>query len=388
MKGEIPLKCVICGVDFPDGSAFCPFCGSAATTSQTPLVPEPVIDQPQPEFQPTPGVQPSPPDIPENKPPKKRWVPGHVARIFLRIGTVLLSILLSLSLLMTIFVIDFKMLTNESTVERVIDSVLRDSPEGQLMMLAKGSSDDDSASQLQDALVDLIYDALKKNDDGNKITATKDQISEFLARSDSDKFLSDKLTGLMSDLINGTEETHIRSKDVIKLLENNEDLAQEIFGKDVNAKMKEDIRRFIDEHDIDRVIHKEIFPKIREANLGGILSISGVLDMVQTLTSPMALVLLILLDIILIGLLLLTNWMRIWATMRSVGTCFTTIGCLVAIPTLLIQIIPLPLPEKILTFLRLPVSVVAPVHYIVLGVGILLTIGSFIVRIFERKPRQ
>lgn len=398
-KGEIPLKCAICGSEFPEGSEFCPFCGTPVPppTASAPTQPFTPPTAPEDPFTP-PAPAPQPPlhekakkeKIRKEKAPKgKGWNPGPIARIFLRLGSVILSFLLSISLAATVLTVDMQLLTSESTVERVISSVLRERNGSQLSVLAKGSSDDQSiTAELQDTLVDMIYDTLKQNDDENKITASKEQISEFLTRSDSDKFLSDKLSGLMEDLINGTENTHIRSADVIKLLDRNEDLAEEILGSEVNAQMKQDIKRFMDEKDIDRLIHKEIFPKIREFNVGGILSVSAALDFIRTLASPSILILLILLDIVLIGLLLLTHWLRIGATMRCVGTCFTSVGAFFALPTLVIQFGLLPLPEALLMLMQLLTSVVAVAHYALPIIGIVLLLSSLIVRIVELKTRR
>jgi len=386
------LHCPACGAPLEAGSAFCPYCGTAVTVTTLPqdpfadlfpaTTPEPPAPQPEP--------------VKEEKPPKKekpsrerRWNPGPVSRIFLRIGSVLLSLVLSVALFATVLTVDMQTLTSESTIEQVIESVMLQDTDASLLVLAKNSKDDDSAAaRLQDKLVDMIYDVLKKNDTEGRITATKDQISEFLSRSDSDKFLSNKISGLMDDLINGTDNTRIRSSDVIKLLERNEDLALEVFGKDVNEKMKTDIKKFMDDKDIDRLIHKEIFPKIRESSIVGILSVSSLLSFAQMMASPVTLILLILLDIVLIGLLLLTHWLRIGATMRCVGTCFTSVGSLFAVPTLIIQLGILPLAEELTIVLQLLTALVAVFHYVVLGIGILLLISSLIVRIIELKTRR
>lgn len=364
------MKCVICGDEIPEGSSFCPFCGSSATTSIPPQ-PDPVAVPEEPPVLPQDEVA-----YEEEKVPKKKAT-NPIVNVLLRIASVLLSILLSISVVATILSIDLKLLTSEATVERVLDSVLED----------HGEDDNSFTAKLQEELVDIVYDTLKKKDKG-KITATKEQVSEFMAKADADKLISDKISGLMNDLINGTDDTHIRSKDVIRLLEDNEELVEETLGKQVDSKMKQDIQSFMDDQNIDRKIHKEIFPAIRKANLGGILSVSAILDLAQTLTATTTVILLILLDLVLIGLILLAKRLRISAAMRSSGRCLTGIGAGFTVFTLIAQFLPLPFDSRFLVLLRLPASIIAPVHYTVLGLGIALLIGSLIARIVERRSQQ
>lgn len=332
-----------------------------------------MIDPPEPE-----------PIIEETlpKPPRQKWKPNLLTRVILRLVSFLLCVVLVHTLLLTALLVDIQLLSDKDHVGRIIESALRGEPAINSLSLARDYGSRKGSSTVHDLLVSVVYDALNDNGDGD-VTITKDQISEFLERSSADEFIREKATGFVSDFINGTENTHISSDDVIALMEENEALIEEVFGTKVDGKMKADIENFIGENNIGGLFHQQITDTIKNIRIFG-FSINDLLQGLRALTSPVTMVVLIILDFVLIGLLFLTNWLRLWATMRCTGVCLSCAGGLLSVPMVLLQLMPDILGGTVANVINTLLSVIAPVHYIMFGAGIVLIIAAFIVKVTSK----
>ena len=253
------MFCPKCGAEVLEGTRFCYQCGAPVEVQENPVAAEPIIPQPVavepqvavPEAEP---VFPTP-SAPKEKKPKKSFKPSPPVRILLRIASVLLSLLLIGSLIATALVIDGQRLTDQESVTKVVDSVLQD-------------TSSEAAESTRENLVDLVVAEMKARG-GEKMTVTKEQVLEFLDNSDAEDFMSEKIAGFVTDFVNGTEETTLRKSEVIEVLEENEQAAEKAFGVELNGTLKQDVTNFMERNDVEKIIRKKVFTRIRSTHLLG-----------------------------------------------------------------------------------------------------------------------
>lgn len=377
------MFCPKCGSEVLEGTKFCYQCGAPVEAQENPvmtepevpveepIIPQPVVEEPQAAVPEAAPILQTPPAKKEKK-PKKDFKPSPPVRILLRIASVVLSLLLIGSLIATALVIDGQRLTNQDSVTEVVDSVLQD-------------NSSKAAETTRENLVELVVEELKTRG-GDKMTVTKEQVLEFLDNSDAGDFMSEKIAGFVTDFVNDTEETTLRKSEVIEMLEENEQATEEAFGVEMNGTLKQDVTNFMERNDVEKIIRKKVFTKVKSMNLLGDYDIGELLEDFREMTSVTTLIMLILLDILLIGLLWLTSWFRVGVTMKRVGVTMVVAGGLLSIPTVLLQLVPIG-GGLMAGIIQTLVGVMAPVHYTLLGLGVVFIIGGIVVKILTKAAK-
>lgn len=411
------MICEYCGTPLEEGMTFCTQCGAAQTPPPPPepqpdfsapttvLTPDMAPPAPQPVRPPEPVSPPKPAPQPKAVKTKK---PLHPAlAVLLKIATVLLCLVLSASLLATMLVLDLQQLTSKNGLTKVAEDLLCEQPAVGFNRIsaAPGGMDAVSADQVdQDDLVAWLYDTLKTQY-GDEMKVTQEQMQSFLDQSTAKDYVSDKLASYVSDFVNGTSETELPTEEILDLLDENMDLAEEIFGMKIDRKVKSELTAFLEKNDINEMIQTQVIEQLQNTEIPGGASLLGnltghtgeiytVADLMadlQLVTSPGVLIVLIVLDLILMGLLLLTNRLRFGPMLVSAGVPTLVVGILMSLPVALIQLLPLVLGSTlgvaniVLDLLVALVGPIAPVHYGTAIVGLLLIIIGGVITPSKKK---
>lgn len=401
------MFCENCGTKLTDDIAFCPECGTprtlepevemeppmpAATAEPAPVltVEAPVIPAAEPVCEPVVVAQPQKVKQPKKeKQPKKPMNPAAV--VLLKILSVLLTICLVASMTVTVVLADLHLLTRKESVEKITGQILSaPTQSATAITAAKGGLKINASGLTEDGLTDLIYDALKDHY-GNEMTATKEQLSSFLEKSDAKDYIAEKVAGYTGDFLNGTEETTITEKEIARLIDENAGLIESEFGVKVDGKLRQDAMKFVRESKIGEKIRTEVIGKIEDFSLfpNSSFTVGKLVKWLQTLTSLSTVLILIAIDLALIVALFFAKRMRLGATMTSVGITATSIGFTFALPTLLVQLlsgtIAAAIGSVLAGVLGALIGIMAPVHYGLLIGGVVLLIGGIIVRVTVRK---
>ena len=382
------MRCSNCGAQMRDGLAFCTSCGTSLSA------PVPGVEQAayQPPVQPRqqPRVEMAPAR-------KKKKAPGPAGRVLLRLASVLICLCLGLSLLVTAVVIDLHRLTSQKQLRKTVESILTPADAVgpaplAVMGLALEEPSEESMYEMEvsldistDELVDMVYDALEE-EYGEELTVTKSQLRRFYEESTLKDRLSEKVAAYMTDVIQGTDDTQITKRDIVDVIEENEDLIEDVFHVRVDGAMRQEVLQFINVEELNDAIRTQVILEVQEAELGG-MSVEELMEILRGWSSGGVMWALIIVDILLIGLLFLTNWGRVASALRCASIPMICVGVLLAIPTLIAQL--LVGGQSILDVLICSLlGVIAPVHYIMLLLGVLLLIGSFVVKIFVKLAEE
>lgn len=390
-----PAFCPRCGNALRPGSQFCGRCGA-------PAQPTPV--QPVTVPQSAPAAEGKKPKQKKEKPQRTRKikrVPPLGVRILLRFLSFLLCLVLCASILATAVVLDLRQVTKKDNMDKVLTSLLSGSVEAQNSLLVGAVGGDSSGSgDSLDAILDWTYDYLKDYF-GDEMTITQDQMKEFVDRSTAKEALTDKLASYVEDFLNGTQNTEITTDEIIEIIDDNEKLIEEIFGDyEVNVdieQVKADVEEFVAENDLNEMIREEVFEVIETTPiLGDDMTVKDLLEQFRFVSSNTALVILICINVLIIVLLFFTNWMRLYATLNWAGTSLVIVGGLLALPTLLLQLMPNVVgdlfsaslgtaqADMISGLVGVVVKLIAPVHYTILLVGLAMLICSIVIKIVKK----
>lgn len=375
--------CVHCGAELREDQQFCTKCGTA-TVVPTPVVVKPVIVTP-PVYEP-----PTPPAPPKTK--KKKKGPGPGARVFLRLLSFLLCLCLTASLLLTVVVLDLRQMTSRDNLQRVISSSLTLRLPNTATVTPGGTGT--ASSKSDESILRWVYDSLKE-ELGPEMEASYAQMEEFLEKSSAKDFLAEKSASYLSDLLAGTNDTDISRREIAQLINENADLIEEVFGETVTPAMREDVLNMVESAKLDQLIEQELIQQVRQTSITGGAdgyTVEQLLADLNYYTSDNVLWALVAINLLIVLLLLFTNWFRLSNTLKCAAIPMIVLGILLSIPTVLLQILPTLLTDTIGGLvggiIGAVVSLFAPVHYITLVAGIVLLILSFIVKGFSKLAEE
>ncbi len=405
-----PTFCPYCGNTLRPGSQFCGRCGRSLAAAAQPAPVQPIaVPVAAPQSAPEESGKTAKQKKEKADKPKRALKAKHVpplgVRILLRFLSFLLCLVLCVSILATAVVLDLRQLTKKDNMDQLLTSMLSGSVEtpNSLLVGAVGGQSSGSGDSL-DTILDWTYDYLKDYF-GDEMTVTQEQMKEFVERSTAKEALTDKLSSYVDDFLNGTQNTEITADEIIEIIDENEKLIEEVFGEyEVNVdieKVKEDVEEFVAENDLNAMIREEVFEVIETTPiLGDDMTVKDLLEQFRFVTSDTALVILICINVLIIVLLFFTNWMRLYATLNWAGTSLVIVGGLLALPTLLLQLMPNIIgdlfsaslgtaqADMISSLVGLIVKLIAPVHYILLLVGLAMLICSIVIKIVKKVAAE
>lgn len=414
------MICEYCGTSLEEGAALCPLCGAVQTRTPSPVtISEPDPNQtfaPIPESKPEPEAEPVP--APQPEPPAKRAGIHPALRVLLSLCTVVLCVLLCVSLVATSLVMDLQRLTSENGLSAMVGDLLWERPSdiaaGRFSASFGGIGNMDidlgDLGGLKDAqpenLVDFVYDALK-DQYGDEIKITPDQVQTFVEESTAKDFVSDKLVSYGTDLLTGQNNTTISNDEILGLIDENLDLVESTFGVTVDRSFRTQVEEFLNENDINGMIQKNIMEPVSQMEIPGLTPLLSALSgftgttatftdlmvQLQVIASARTLTMLMLVNAILVILLLLTNRLRIGSTFISAGVPALITGTLLALPVALIQLLPVLLGSSLglatiaVNLIGALAGRIAPVHYGMAITGLVLIIIGAIIKAVTKKAK-
>jgi len=338
----------------------------------------------------------------------KKQLPTGV-RVLLGFISVLLCIVLFVCSLVTILVADLGLLTSKGGLQKLIQDVLFSTsaparpgfaPAGVLVgrnPVRMNELENAAGFDLGDidlsglvngdgaegALADIIYGIMEEQLPEEEIPFSKEDVTEFVEQSTLTEFLSDKVSGIVVDVINGEATTTITKEDVMGLLEENKELIEDTFKTEIPDEVIESVGQFVEESKISETIQQsvaeivgvEIVPTtpatpdpenpgntigstttdvqkpifrpgdlevLQDVTSGNVsdMGVKEALAMVRIITSPAVLIGCIAICLLISGLLFLTNWGRPNAALRCSGISYFIAGLLFLIPSAVAQFAP------------------------------------------------
>lgn len=347
----------------------------------------------------------------------KKQLPTGV-RVLLGFISVLMCIVLFVCSLVTILIADLGLLTSKGGLQKLIQDVLFSTsaparpgfaPAGVLPGRSpvrlneaenvggfdlggidlSGLVNGDGADG---ALADIIYGIMEEQFPEEEIPFSKEDVTEFVEQSTLPEFISDKISGIVVDVINGEVTTTITKEDVEQLLEENKELIEDTFQTEIPDEVIESVGTFVEESKLSETIQQSVAeivgveapsatvpgdapeasvspdadkpgssagtskpsankkPLFRPGDLevlqdvaSGNISEMGIkeaLALVRVITSPAVLIGCIAVCLLISGLLFLTNWGRPNAALRCSGISYFLAGLLFLLPSAVAQFSP------------------------------------------------
>lgn len=370
------------------------------------------IPQEQPSFSDdmsAPTVLDEPAPQPEQSRPgkKKGFHPNLAARIFLRLGTILLCVCLTVSLLLTALVADVRRLTDGDTLRGVITSILNPNasdskaaltgavgvsavdPEEIISQVNPQAIASDVGSMANtDALLDMIYEELTAQY-SEEIEFSKEQLADLYNQSTLPEFLADKLASCAEDVIHGTDNTRVTEEEIIALLEDNAQLIEALLGIKVTDELKQKAVEFFNGLGFESLLREELVAQISKLTLGEDgMTVEKLMEKLRQLTSLSVLWMLIGIDLALAVLLWLTNWLRLGATLRSISIPMLIDGLGLSAPVLLLDLLISPDNTVVYPIVHALTAPIIPVHYGMLAGGVVLLIAGIVVSVVSRNKTK
>lgn len=340
----------------------------------------------------------------------KKKLPTGV-RVLLGFVSVLLCIVLFLCSIVTILVADLSLLTSKGGLQKLIQDVLFSTsaparpgfapagvlpgrvpvrlttPEEDMMAGFDFGSLDLSGIVAGDgsssAIADMLYGILEEQFPEEQIPISKEDVTNFVEESTLTEFISDKVSGIVVDVINGEVTTTITKEEVVELLEENKELIEDTFKTEIPDEVIESVGTFVEESKLSETIQQSVAdivgvevappapstpdaenpgntigsttssnkkPIFRPSDLevldnvtSGDVSDMGVgeiLALVRIVTSPAVLIGCIAVCLLISALLFLTNWGRPNAALRCSGIPYFIAGLLFLLPSAAAQFAP------------------------------------------------
>lgn len=340
-------------------------------------------------------------------------------RLLMQFLSVIVCLVLTISLLATAILLDIRLMTSTGGIQTIINAVLSGSSSsnpstaapGNGYVVSLGSTDSLSGenSQIPDdleipsdaltdtnILTDYVYDMIQ-NSVGEETTVTKDQVQNFIDESTIKDYTTEKAASYINDAITGEEKTTITAEELMKLFEDNQQLMEEHFNITVTDEMKEDlhtqVKKVIEEEDINGVIRQEINKIMEQPIEGTDYTIKDIMAAINQITSDSVIFPAIGLCLILIALLMLLNFYKLPKGLSWASSSFISVGLLLSIPMIIIRSTPELLTQMAPESAGLGqivldlTSIITPVHYGILIVGVLMLVSSIVWRILARIRR-
>ena len=432
------MFCSNCGKTLPDGAGFCDACGhrvqsndtAAATAVENPIlndvptveipVPTPAVPVPEVPVPPIPVPVPAAPveqPKPRPEPQKTKRRKPHIGlRIPMQILSFVLCLVLMASLLATVVLADLNRVTSAGGIKQLINAVLvpNSAPTTVHPVGAAGTSGitseegeipDDLLTELPEdvftsddptgALVEWIMEMVEDTY-GEELPVTQEQVESFLEKSTVTDFVAEKVASYAEDYINGTANTTITADEIMDLIEENEELLKEELNvtltPEVKQELKQTVEDVVEETDLNTVIREEVFATVDEAieentaSMGG-MSRDELMGIVRMLTSARTLLLAIAVCLVLMLLICALNFYNVPGGLTWISVACMIMGLIVAAPVAVVQLAPdllrslLQDAGPVVPLLISFVGVLAPIHYGLFVLGLLILIGSIVWRI-------
>ncbi len=318
-------------------------------------------------------------------------------------------------------VLDLRVMTSQGGLEKLVSQLITPSL-SEVPAIRMDESipvQGETVENVTGALVDFVYAQLEQQF-GEEIPVTKDAVNQFLEESTAKEFLVEKVSGAVTDFVNGTNETTISAKEVAELLRENAPLVKEAFNVEVTEDTIKKVEEQLKENPLitqmeqqgiagvlEETLEKTLDETLKDSGLGEVLESSGLgeilgtdgsggvaetlslakkaMAMVRMLISNQVILAFAVALLVLILLVFLLNW-SIPKSLSDVGFVMLFAGLILSAPNLLLA----GNSQQLAVMLGSGASLisgflasVAVVHYSILGAGLGLIFLAIVAKIIK-----
>lgn len=335
--------------------------------------------------------------------------PLFPVRVVFQVLSAILCFVLALSLAGTVILLDLKQMTSSDGLQTVIPALLSGNQSAQPQAAAGGYlvrlSDTQPAGDISltpdmltssSLLTDYIYDIMQGSL-GRETEISREQVQSFLDASTITDYASEKAASYISDAIRGEETTTITSDELMQLFEENSALLEEHFDvtitDEITGNLRTQVEKVVEENDINAAIRENVNQALDTPIEGTDYTAKDVMQAIGRITSAKTIAGALALCLVLCGLLLLLNYYRLSKGLRWIASACTTAGLPLAIAALVLQVSPQLLAEAVPQLAQAGqsiaalVSLIAPIHYGLLALGLALLVLSIVLSILGKARR-
>ena len=350
-----------------------------------------------------------------------RKKPPALIRLVMQIVSLLMCLTLIASLITTVLLADIRSLTSSGGIEKIITALF--TPESSMQMpdptidpvanalpvhkLNSTTGTEDGTQIPED--VEIPMDALTNSDAmtefvtgfvesllGEEAAADPENVSRFIEESTVMDFFAAKISSFVSDAFSGNQSATITAEEIMQLLDENQALLEDIFKIEITDEQKEQIGSQVNdmlaEADLDNTIRQSI-DDLTSTPIEGMdgMTVGDLMQTIQKISQPGVILLAFGFCLLLMLGMCLLNFYNIPQALRWCGFPCLISGAILSAPLLVINASPAILEEAmpdtaaLMTVVDAALSVVAPLHFGILILGVAMIVLSFLWRLFFKR---
>ena len=191
----------------------------------------------------------------EKKARKPRSVP---VKILMGLVAFILCVVMFVISLVGILILDVRAVVSRNGISQIVSQLISgqvfSGPARPALAAGVGGGtvymDDFSVGgNMSGMLVDWAYDMLK-DQFGDEMPITKEQVQTFVEESTVQDFVSDKVAGIVEDFYSGKSETTITVEEITQLIEENKEIIEEQFDIEITEEALEAVDTMLEESGI------------------------------------------------------------------------------------------------------------------------------------------
>lgn len=347
--------------------------------------------------------------------------PPALIRLVMQIVSLLMCLTLIASLITTVLLADIRSLTSSGGIEKIITALF--TPESSMQMpdptidpvanalpvhkLNSTTGTEDGTQIPED--VEIPMDALTNSDAmaefvtgfvesllGEEAAADPENVSRFIEESTVMDFFAAKISSFVSDAFSGNQSATITAEEIMQLLDENQALLEDIFKIEITDEQKEQIGTQVNdmlaEADLDNTIRQSI-DDLTSTPIEGMdgMTVGDLMQTIQKISQPGVILLAFGFCLLLMLGMCLLNFYNIPQALRWCGFPCLISGAILSAPLLVINASPAILEEAmpdtaaLMTVVDAALSVVAPLHFGILILGVAMIVLSFLWRLFFKR---
>lgn len=353
------------------------------------------------------------PEQPKKKKEKKRR--SAPVRILMGFIAFILCIVMFAVSLVGVLILNFRAVLSRDGISNIVNQLVFgqsvSAPARSALAVGAGVylEEHTSENNMTDSLVDWAYDLLK-DQLGEEMTVTREQVQTFVQESTVKDFVVDKAAGLVEDFYSGENATTITVDEVLQLMEENRQILEEQFGVVVNQEAVDAVSTMLEENQILEPLKEDGLLGYIEKTMtgagkpspdGGIVgggdfedvlgagsevgSVTWIMNTVRMATSYEAVAVLGGAFVVLTVLLFFVTGCSFPATLADTGVVLLLTGLLYGLPTAVFlyapEMVGAILGQQAAGILSLIFGAAAWVNFTALGLGFALIVAAIVVKI-------
>ena len=247
-----------------------------------------------------------------------------------------------------------------------------------------------------DALSDFIYD-IASGMVGEGTEITPEQVETIVNESTVMDFLADKTATLIHDALTGNVSTIFTADEIMDLIDENQALLEETLQITITEEQKATMHTQVEQAIVDADLDNTVRESVDSAMHGTVhignkdVEVGELMHSIEWFTHLEALIDAIIVCLVLVALIMLANYYNLPQGLGWTATACTIAGIIMAAPLVIVHFLPalltniLPQSSELLTVLDGFYFVMAPYHFAVLALGLILIVVSNVWRFFYKR---